>query len=176
MISHQQQRLEALRVPATMRGAEAVVAYALHAAKAARLDDKATYRLRLAVDEVSSNIVQHAYCERQQEGDLIVTAEIALHAVTLILEDTGTRFDPREAQPPALDLSPAERAAGGLGVFLALWAADEHRYERVTNRNRNTFVVRRRREEQRPVPQRRPQPDYLPVTRQASYADELILR
>lgn len=159
-----------------MRGTAAVVAYALRAARAARLDDKATYRLRLAVDEIATNIVQHAYCERHQRGELIVTAEVALHTVTLILEDTGTQFDPRQAQPPALDVLPAERAAGGLGVFLALWAADEHRYERVHNRNRNTFVVRERHDEQRSTPKRSPQPDYLPVTRKASYADELILR
>lgn len=64
--------------------------------------------------------------------------------LTVIIEDDGVAFDPRENKlPDSEDFSkPLEnRPIGGLGVFLAFDGVDEFKYERSGGRNRNIFVV-----------------------------------
>lgn len=116
----------------------------VRAATEAGLDQKASYRLRLAVDEIATNIVVHGYEKAGRRGDIAIWSELDERDLRVILEDAAPPFDPRQAQPPpGMDLPLEERPIGGLGVFLALRGVDELRYERVGDRNRNTFVVHR---------------------------------
>jgi serine/threonine-protein kinase RsbW len=115
---------------------------------AAGLSRQQAYNLRLAVDEVATNIVVHGYQENAQSGEIVVRMETSDEAVTVTLEDTSPPFDPtRRAMPTDEDLTkPLEdRKIGGLGIFLAMKSVDQFRYERRGNRNLNTFVVHRQR-------------------------------
>ena len=113
---------------------------------AAGLDSKAAYRLRLAVDEIATNIVLYAYRDAGVPGEVTICGELSEELLTITLEDTGNSFDPRNRQlPDAQDLAkPLEdRPVGGLGILLALQGVDEFSYERVDDRNRNIFTARR---------------------------------
>ena len=86
----------------------------------------------------------HGYAEAGLTGDVEVRAEIDEEELRLYLEDSAMPYDPLEQPPPdGMDLPLEERALGGLGVYLAIDGVDEFRYERVDNRNRNIFTVRR---------------------------------
>lgn len=116
--------------------------------RAAGLGRQQAYNLRLAVDEVATNIVVHGYEEHGQSGEIVVRAETSDDAVTVTLEDSSPEFDPTErAMPTEEDLTtPLEdRKIGGLGIYLARKVVDEFRYERRGDRNLNTFVIRRTR-------------------------------
>ncbi len=122
----------------------AIGKYVLEAAEEAGIDKKAAYRLRLAVDEVVTNIIIHGYQEAQIEGQVDVHAEIHENKLTITVEDTAEPFDPRlQSTPDDFDLPLEERDEGGLGVFLALNGVDEFLYEYVNNHNRNIFVMNR---------------------------------
>lgn len=118
--------------------------YVTWAAAAFGLDDAATYRLSLAVDEIATNIVLHGYEDAGRSGDLIIWADTNDDQLTIFLEDTGKPFDPREAPPPGdLDRPLEERQDGGLGIFLALWGVDGFNYEQIGDTNRCVFIMTR---------------------------------
>lgn len=121
------------------------------------LDSSQAYRLRLAADEITTNIVLHGY--RCSGGPIDVQGGADSERVWLLIEDEAPPFDPVARStcrplPPddhcraspygaaAWDWSDAQ--AGGFGLFLARSSLDEFGYERVGGRNRYTLVVRPR--------------------------------
>jgi anti-sigma regulatory factor (Ser/Thr protein kinase) len=128
-------------VPATLDSLEAVAEFVMTAAAAAGLDKRVSYRLRLAVDEIATNIIVHGYVEAGLQGALELCADIDDRTLTLSIEDTGVAFDPRQAAVPETDLPLEQRPIGGLGVYLAMRSVDEFLYERVGDRNRTIFKL-----------------------------------
>jgi anti-sigma regulatory factor (Ser/Thr protein kinase) len=136
--------VDRLTVPGKLDSLDAIGQFVLRAAGDAGLDRRTSYRLRLAVDELATNIVVHGYEEAGREGPIVVWSEVDEAELRLRLEDSAAPFDPHEASAPdGLDRPLEERNIGGLGVFLALRGVDELRYERDGDKNRNTIVVHR---------------------------------
>ncbi|MEV3859847.1 anti-sigma regulatory factor [Streptomyces sp. NPDC050095] len=131
-----------LRVPATVDSLEPVSAFVLGLGKQACLSDSSLYRLRLAADELATNIVVHGY--RGEPGEITVDGGIDPGDVWVRFQDDAPAFDPRQGmREPARDVPLAEREIGGLGVFLAFTAVDTFEYELVAGRNVSTLVMRR---------------------------------
>ncbi len=136
--------MERLSVPGTLDSLELVGKYVMEVASEAGLDRKAAYRLRLAVDELATNVITHGYEEAGLDGTIDLWAEIDDEHLTIHMEDTGSPYDPTETPTPDnLDDPLEERGVGGLGVFLAMRGVDALRYERIGDRNRIIFVVNR---------------------------------
>jgi anti-sigma regulatory factor (Ser/Thr protein kinase) len=136
--------MKPLTVPGTPDSLKSIAEYVMAASAAAGLDKKASYYLRLAVDEIATNIITHGYAEMDNKGVLDLQAEIDEKTATIIIEDTGIPYDPRQAPiPDSLNQPLEKRKIGGLGVYLALRNVDKFLYERVGNRNRNIFVMNR---------------------------------
>lgn len=129
-----------LTVPATIDSLRPISDYVLRAAGLAGLDARRTYRLRLAVDEIATNIVAHGVA-----GEVIaVDVEVGDDVLTVSLEDDGAPFDPRTVpRPDHLDAPLDERPIGGLGIYLATRSVDGFTYERIGDRNRNVFTMQR---------------------------------
>jgi len=144
-------KLDPLTVPGRPEYLGQLLDYVAWAAAAFGLDESAIYRLSLAVDEIATNIVLYSYEKAGIAGDLTIRAEIEAAELKIALEDSGAPFDPRQApQPDDLDRPLEERGVGGLGIYLALWAASatgaEFAYERAGRLNRSLFIVRKRTE------------------------------
>ncbi|MCB8984625.1 MAG: anti-sigma regulatory factor [Ardenticatenaceae bacterium] len=135
--------MKALRVQGTLQAIEPVVKFAVQAAEEAGLDDKDTFRIRLAVDELATNIIMHGYLEAGRSGDIVVSSEVADDQLLICLEDNGATHDPRHTPPPNLNAPLEERPLGGLGIYLALWAVDQFHYEHDQNVNRSVLVLER---------------------------------
>lgn len=137
--------MEPLIVPGTLEALEAIAKYILTAARLAGLDKAASYDLRLAVDEIVTNIIVHGYGEAKREGKIGVRVELVEPTtLTVVIEDTGLPFDPTQIPPPHdLHLPLEQRQTGGLGVYLALQGVDKLVYERAGECNRNILVVNR---------------------------------
>jgi serine/threonine-protein kinase RsbW len=135
-----------LRVGASLEVLGSIGAFVLEAANQAGLDRRAAYRLRLAVDEIATNVIVHGKpLEHSGYDEISLTAEMDEHSLQITLEDCGPEFNPLEREVPDDDLEkPLEhRPIGGLGVFLAVRGVDSFRYERAGDRNRSIFVVKR---------------------------------
>ncbi len=138
--------MEPLTVPGNLDSLEAIAQYVIAAAAEAGLDKKASYKLRLAVDEIATNIIIYGYEEANCEGVLDLRADIDEQSLTISIEDTGLAFDPLEKLPleeETLDQPLEERPIGGLGLYLAIKGVDRFCYERVGESNRNILVVNR---------------------------------
>ena len=136
--------MEPLTVPGNLDSLEAIAQYVMAAAAEAGLDKKASYKLRLAVDEIATNIIVYGYEEAGREGVVDLRADIGDRALTISIEDTGIAYDPTEKTTPEdLDKPLEERSIGGLGLYLAIKGVDKFCYERVGGRNRNILVVNR---------------------------------
>jgi serine/threonine-protein kinase RsbW len=109
----------------------------------AELTAKQAYRLRLAVDEIATNVALHGYRDARR-GVVDLEGGMDDERVWVRIEDDAPAFDPRSHDPgPLLAAPPTRREAGGLGLYLALRNVDAFTYDRVGGRNRNTlFIVR----------------------------------
>ncbi len=135
--------METLKVPGTINEIEPIIDYAVTAAQEAGLSEHAKHRVRLAVDEIVTNIVMHGYEEAGRSGDLSISAEYDEEQLTIYLEDTGLQYDPRNTPPPDLASSVEKRPLGGLGIYLALWAVDQFFYEHEQDRNRSILIMQK---------------------------------
>jgi serine/threonine-protein kinase RsbW len=136
--------MEPLTVAGSLDSLAAIRDYVDRAAAAAGLDRRANYRLRLAVDEIATNIVNYGYERANLSGDILVRATVDDDWLKVALEDSGIPYDPTTAAPPPdLDDPLEQRKIGGLGIFLTQIGVDDFRYEFRDGRNVNVFAMRR---------------------------------
>jgi serine/threonine-protein kinase RsbW len=133
-----------LTVPGHLDSLNDIAAYVMKVAAEAGLDKKTTYRLRLAVDEIATNIITHGYDEAGLKGEIVVQTNMDDKTLTIYLEDTGAAYNPQlNETPDNLDLPLEERQIGGLGLYLTARNVDKFFYKRIGNQNRHTFVINR---------------------------------
>jgi serine/threonine-protein kinase RsbW len=136
--------MEQLTVPGELSSLKLIAEFVLAAAAKVGLDKKATYRLRLAIDEIATNIILYGFQESVTQGDINLFATTDATKLEIAIEDTAIPFDPisaRQVEADDLERPLEERQVGGLGVYLAIQGVDQFRYERVSDRNRNIFIM-----------------------------------
>jgi serine/threonine-protein kinase RsbW len=102
------------------------------------LGGQAVMQLVLAVDELVTNAMTHAF--RGGAREVRVTIEVEPRGRMIVaLTDDGPPFDPLQAPPPDLDADIDERAIGGLGIHLARQMVDEISYVHADGWNRLTL-------------------------------------
>ena len=132
-----------LTVPGKLDSLTQIGEYVMKIAEEANLDKRAAYRLRLAVDEITTNIIMHGYEEAGIDGDVFLDASINDGILRIVVEDTGHEYDPTtHGTPESIDQPLEERPIGGLGIYLTNLSVDEFQYHRVGERNQNVFIVK----------------------------------
>jgi serine/threonine-protein kinase RsbW len=134
-----------LEIPAVIASLGTIAHFVQDVAAEAGLDPTAAYRLRLAVDEIATNVITYGYTGIGAADAITVECRITDTEVIVELIDRGQAFDPLTSLPDPDELTKPldERRIGGLGIFLARSSVDDFRYERVKDTNHNTFVVNR---------------------------------
>jgi len=133
-----------LSVDAALSSLATVRDFTTTVAERAGLGRRAAYGLRLAVEEIATNIITHGYATAVTSGTIVVQATYSDQAVTVLIDDTGAGYAPEPFDLESLDLPPELRSEGGLGIFLASRGVDELHYEQLEHCNRHTLVVRRK--------------------------------
>jgi serine/threonine-protein kinase RsbW len=135
--------MNTLTVPGTLDSLATIRNYVYEMGQKAGLDRKALNRLKLAVDEIATNIVTYGYEEAGLKGEIVISARLRPSMLTIQLEDSSQEYNPfGKKDPDHLNKPIDERPIGGLGVFLAMHSVDEFRYEHVNGRNLHTFKVK----------------------------------
>jgi serine/threonine-protein kinase RsbW len=98
-------------------------------------------QLELAVEEAVVNICLYAY--EVPPGELLVRIEPGESRFVVELIDEGVPFDPLAVDEPDMRAGVADRAIGGLGIFLVRRVMDEVAYLRDGSRNVLKLVIRR---------------------------------
>jgi len=114
--------------PAQFEFLDAIREFAADVARQAGMDEKDVYNIQMAIDEASSNIIEHAY-DGVTDGEIEVTLDFSPTLFTIVLRDTGKRFDSDEIAEPDLAANLEDRAVGGLGIFFMRKLMDEVRFD-----------------------------------------------
>lgn len=141
--------MPAISLPATTGGVDSAARQVAELSVAAGLAHDQRYRLRLAVEEIATNIVTHGFAEAAQPvTDPTFDLEWGCDDdwVWVRLSDAARPFDPTSApEPTDLDAPLSQRRIGGLGIHLVRRSIDDFRYEHSDRRNRVTLGLRRHR-------------------------------
>lgn len=98
-------------------------------AAAQALPDEVAAALRLALEEVLTNVIRHG-CADGRTHQIRVQLARDGSQVTARVEDDGCPFDPLALPDPPVHLPVEERGVGGLGVWLTRHAMDGMEYRR----------------------------------------------
>ena len=100
----------------------ALLAFVDAACDALEADGDARFSMRLAVEEVFTNILEHGY---RGNGPVEIRVDGGPRCVRVRLSDQAPPFDPLDAPPPDLESPLEERDTGGLGWHLVRQLIDE---------------------------------------------------
>jgi anti-sigma regulatory factor (Ser/Thr protein kinase) len=111
-------------------------------------DDATAVRIALAVDEATTNVMEHAY-HGARDQEVEVRFADGDEALEVLILDTGSTVD--RASVPDVDAEllrayARERRTGGLGMHLIEKIMDSVSYERLARRNVCHLVKRKPRE------------------------------
>lgn len=136
--------METLIVDGVLESLDSIAQFILALGEKVGLDQRKVYKLRLAVDELATNIIVYGYQDVEPQGKIKIEAQWDDSALTVILEDKAPAFDPSQNWEQAellLSMPVAERPIGGLGIYLAVDGVDRFSYERVGDCNRSILGV-----------------------------------
>ena len=109
--------MESLTVPADLDSLATISVFITDATARAGLDDHAAWQVQLAVDEASTNIIQHGYSDAAP-GEIELAWRVDGPDLIVTLRDRGRRFNPNDVPAPDITSPLEERQAGGLGLYL----------------------------------------------------------
>jgi serine/threonine-protein kinase RsbW len=134
-----------LDLPAEADSLERVNGLVRALAREAGLPPEREYQLRLATEELFTNIVRHGYGPAAAGCRVGVEGDVTDDRVWVRLIDRAAPFDPvRAPDPVGLDKPLEDREPGALGLYLVRHVADAASYEYVDGTNRTTVAVWRR--------------------------------
>jgi serine/threonine-protein kinase RsbW len=105
----------------------------------AGVDNRVAHHVALILDELLTNVATHG----ASLAPVSVRLSVLTDRVTGEVIDRGGCFDPRQAPVPDLSAGIDERPIGGLGLLLIRRVTDGFDHERIDDRNRTTFWIRR---------------------------------
>ena len=118
-----------MTVPAALPELERVQYFIGETLDGLHCSDKARMQIRIAVDEIFSNIVRHSDALKGDTVKVILHAEEETRTAEITFMDGSPRFDPLSAAEPDLTAPARKRAVGGLGLFMLKRMMDDASYE-----------------------------------------------
>jgi serine/threonine-protein kinase RsbW len=101
----------------------------------------ARFFVSLAIEELVTNCIKHAY-DDAEEHSIEIVLSVTGQALTMLVIDEGQAFDASQVPPPDLSLALEQRPIGGLGIHLLRELSDGMSYERREGKNRLTLTKR----------------------------------
>lgn len=108
---------------------------------AGKCPEKVRIQMRIAVDEILSNIARHSDIRKGDEVTVIVRSEESPRSVTVTFIDSSAAFDPLSAAEPDVTAPALKRKIGGLGLFMMKKMMDEVVYE--YRDGKNVLMIRK---------------------------------
>ena len=94
------------------------------------LDMEMQMNLNLVMEEMVSNVIFYAY-PRETDATIELMAESDGKELTFVLSDQGRAFDPTLKEDADMNINPAERDLGGMGIFIVKNIMNQVTYHRL---------------------------------------------
>ena len=95
--------------------------------------------LNLVREEMVTNVIFYAY-PQDEEADIELLAKSDGKELTFVLSDQGKEFDPTAKEDTDLDVNPADRELGGMGIFIVKNIMNKVTYQRLEGKNLLTMT------------------------------------
>ena len=95
--------------------------------------------LNLVMEEMVTNVIFYAY-PQDEEADIELLAKSDGKELTFVLSDQGKEFDPTAKEDTDLDVNPADRELGGMGIFIVKNIMNKVTYQRLEGKNLLTMT------------------------------------
>jgi anti-sigma regulatory factor (Ser/Thr protein kinase) len=94
----------------------------------------------LVVDEAVTNVILHGY--DGQEGPVDIDVEGQDRTLVITIKDQARSFNPEAVEEPHLEDSLADRAYGGMGVYLINKLTDEAEFRRLPGKGNQLRLLK----------------------------------
>lgn len=128
-----------LTLPCDVAEVPRLAAFIDQICEAAGVDMGTAMELNLAAEEAVVNVMNYAYAPGT-EGTVEVIAKASDDGIILVIEDSGTPFDPTAKADADTTLEAEERPIGGLGIHLVRKLMDSISYKR-SDDGRNILTI-----------------------------------
>jgi len=129
------------RFSCSLNNLEGICDYVSQCARQAGLSEAEVYAVQLAVDEASTNIIEHGY-GRECSNRIDVTCEILEDGLKVVIYDDAEPFNPESVPEPEINLSLEEIKPRGLGIFLMRQMMDEVHYESSADKGNTLTMIK----------------------------------
>lgn len=130
------------RFSCSLKNLEEICDYVTHYAQEAGLSETEVYAVQLAVDEASTNIIEHGYGEECPER-IDVTCEILEDGLKVVIYDDAEPFNPETVPEPEMNISLENIKPRGLGIYLIHKMMDEVHYETTKDKGNTLTMIKR---------------------------------
>ena len=130
------------RFSCSLNNLETICDFVAHCAHAAGLNDEEVYSVQLAVDEASTNIIEHGYGE-ECPSRIDITCDKVDDGIKVVIYDDAAPFDPSSIPDPEINVSLEEVRPRGLGIYLMRKMMDEVNYETSPNTGNTLTMIKR---------------------------------
>jgi phosphoserine phosphatase RsbU/P len=106
-----------------------------------RLDAQTSHNVKLALDEILTNIISYAYAD-DREHSIVTRFNLERENLIVEVEDDGRPFNPLNGPEPDTKQMPEQRPIGGLGIYLVRKLIHELEYRRQNETNILTMKLK----------------------------------
>lgn len=117
-----------LRIPSQTDNLGMIREFVSKVADKVGFDEDDIGKIELACDEACTNIIKHAYAQKNGNQTLDVLIKVEFDKFILVVTDHGKGFDPQKIKAPHMEQYLAEFKVGGLGIYLMKTLMDEVDY------------------------------------------------
>ncbi|MBR3078875.1 MAG: ATP-binding protein [Prevotella sp.] len=103
------------------------------------LDMELQMNLNLVMEEMVANVIFYAYPENKI-ADIELIAESNGKELTFVISDQGKEFDPTAKGDTDMDVNPAHREIGGMGIYIVKNIMNKVTYQRLEGKNLLTMT------------------------------------
>jgi len=129
------------RFSCSLQNLEEICDYVTHCADEAGLSESEVYAVQLAVDEASTNIMEHGY-GRECPERIDITCEILEDGLKVVIYDDAQPFTPEGVPEPETNVPLEDLKPRGLGLFLIHKMMDEVKYEPTADRGNTLTMIK----------------------------------
>jgi len=130
------------RFSCSLKNLEEICDYITHCANEAGLSESEVYAVQLAVDEASTNIIEHGYGEECPER-IDITCEPVEEGLKVVIYDDAEPFNPEAVPEPDINVTLENMKPRGLGLYLIHKMMDEVHYESTPNKGNTLTMIKR---------------------------------
>lgn len=130
------------RFSCSLHNLEGICDFVSHCANEAGLNESEVYAVQLAVDEASTNIIEHGYGQ-ECPSRIDITCEKFEDGIKVVIYDDAEPFDPTTIPEPAINVSLDEVKPRGLGIYLMRKMMDEVSYVADPNMGNTLTMIKR---------------------------------